>query len=104
MTMMNVNNDDINSQSKAASLLSPRSCILQIGCSAGKLCGIANTHLADYDSNAKPKNNTVLVLAIKNVLKDLWITSQALNLNISFAIRSKMALNKKKYPVELCKV
>jgi hypothetical protein len=88
----------------------PRSCILQVGVSAGRLCGVANTHMLDdpkQQQQEPPKaseNTVVLVLAMSELLQDLWRTSQSLKLNITVSIRNKLVLNKKKYPVGLCKV
>jgi hypothetical protein len=89
----------------------PRSCILQVGVSAGRLCGVANTHMLDNNPKqqqpppqSSDKATVVLVLAMSELLQDLLRTSQSLKLNIIVAIHNKLALNKKKYPVELCKV
>jgi hypothetical protein len=85
----------------------PRSCILQVGVSAGRLCGVANTHMLDNPKQQAPQSSdktVVLVLTMSELLQDLWQTSQSLHLNISVAIRNKLALNNKKYPAELCKV
>jgi hypothetical protein len=43
-------------------------------------------------------------LSMSELLKALMETASSLNLNLSLAIRSKVALNNRKYPVELCKV
>lgn len=75
----------------------PRSCILQVGVSAGRLCGVANSHLLD-------NYETSLVMAMADLFVDLYRTSQSLNLNLVVAIRNKLELNCRKYPVDLCKV
>ena len=89
----------------------PRSCILQVGVSAGRLCGVANTHMMPQDATTTDGaaetgsiSSTVQVLAMSDLLVDLWRTSVSLNLNLIVAIRGKLELNAKKYPVEHCKV
>jgi hypothetical protein len=106
--------NDVNNNHKSIDHFhdNPRSCILQVGVSAGRLCGVANTHMLDNNNpkqtqppqSSTDKSEVVLVLAMSELLQDLLRTSQSLKLNIIVAIRSKMALNKKKYPAELCKV
>eukprot|EP00980_Cylindrotheca_fusiformis_P016118 scaffold4790_cov98-Cylindrotheca_fusiformis.AAC.2 len=88
----------------------PRSCILQVGVCAGRLCGVANTHLSKTTTmtdktNASSNNNntTVLVLAMSELLQALWETAKSLNLDLILAIHNKLELNNRKYPVELCK-
>jgi hypothetical protein len=46
----------------------------------------------------------VLVLSMSELLQALMETASSLHLNLILAIRNKMALNNRKYPVELCKV
>lgn len=91
----------------------PRSCILQVGVSAGILCGVANSHhdslvsssSKSKDSEGKNDNDDkVLVAAMSNLLHDLWKASCSLDLNLVKCIRQKLELNRRKYPVELCKV
>jgi hypothetical protein len=90
------------SSSSSTSRSNPRSCILQVGACAGHLCGVANTHLAAAESNST--TTTVLVLSMSELLKALMETASSLHLDLSLAIRSKVALNNRKYPAELCKV
>jgi hypothetical protein len=45
-----------------------------------------------------------LVLAMTDMLLDLYRTSQSLDLNLVVAIYNKLELNRRKYPVDLCKV
>jgi hypothetical protein len=100
--MMMTTNDQ-SSKEKNAQTSKPRSCIFRVGECAGRLCGISNTHL----STTKPfteTNNTVLVLGMSELLQALMETATSLDLNLIFAIQNKLALNKRKYPVELCKV
>jgi hypothetical protein len=93
------NNDNSNKN------LNPRSCILQVGCSAGRLCGVANTHMNPHKTETMASmNGDVVVLAMSELLHDLWLTSQSLNMNLIVAVRNKLALNNIKYPVEHCKV
>eukprot|EP00980_Cylindrotheca_fusiformis_P014618 scaffold3963_cov65-Cylindrotheca_fusiformis.AAC.3 len=85
----------------------PRSCILQVGVCAGRLCCVANTHLSTTTmadkTNASNNNTTVLVLAMSELLQALWETAKSLNLDLILAIHNKLELNNRKYPVELCK-
>lgn len=85
----------------------PRSCILQVGVSAGRLCGVANSHLSMRSGEGfsfPTHTRTVLVSAMSDLLLDLFRTSQSLQLNLIHCIHNKLELNNKKYPVELCKV
>ena len=91
-----------NDNQKLPSNISSRSYILQVGVSAGRLCGVANSHLLDVSKAAN--DHMALILAMTDLLIDLWRTSQSLQLNLVVAIHKKLALNKKKYPVEHCKV
>ena len=81
-------------------ITNPRSCILQVGVSAGRLCGVANSHLLDENGS----QSRALVLAMTDLLRDLHRASQSLNLNIVRSIHTKLELNNRKYPVSLCKV
>jgi hypothetical protein len=82
----------------------PRSWILQVGGSAGRLCGVANSHLMPNTTGSSTINDTALVLAMTELLLDVFHASESLQLDLSLSIRQKMALNNRKYPVELCKV
>eukprot|EP00934_Nitzschia_sp_Nitz4_P000791 Nitzschia sp. Nitz4//scaffold285_size24199//6968//7915//NITZ4_008422-RA/size24199-snap-gene-0.17-mRNA-1//1//CDS//3329545707//791//frame0 len=79
----------------------PRSCVLQIGVSVGRLCGVANSHL--IQDATSPHQTNVLVSAIGDLFGDLFRTSQSLHLNLIQCIHNKLELNNRKYPVELCK-
>jgi len=88
----------------------PRSCILIVGESAGKLCGLANTHLPLVASGKDETKNDVpedkkdeLAVCMSKLLQALLDTATSLNLDLIRSIHNKMALNAKKYPVELCK-
>lgn len=103
---------------------SPRSWILQVGVSAGRLCGVANSHLYPSNNNndndnkamAHTKTTTTtkydydhshqhaLTLSMTELLMDLYYTSQSFHLNLIDCIHHKLELNHRKYPVELCKV
>jgi hypothetical protein len=48
--------------------------------------------------------NEDLIEAMADLLKDLYWTSTSLRLHLVNAIYSKLELNRRKYPVELCKV
>ncbi len=78
----------------------PRSCILQVGVSTGRLCGVANSHLL---ANNCHSHDTALVMAMTDLFVDLYRTSESLDLNLVLAIQNKLILNCRKYPVELCK-
>jgi hypothetical protein len=104
----------------------PRSCILQIGVHAGRLCELANTHPAMIYSLSSRKNQRGcdtptqkdagglvtsyvsstdhLAFTMADLFFSLWLTSRVLKLNMIVAIQNKLRLNEKKYPVELCKV
>lgn len=117
---MDVDSNDSCSQNNSNnhnSIYNPRSWILQVGVSAGRLCGVANSHLLDptthnttttttssNTSNSNSHNDTALVLCMTDLLLDLYQTSQSLNLHLIVSIRNKLELNNRKYPVELCKV
>lgn len=81
---------------------SPRDCILRVGASAGRLCSVANTPSVKEISSSG--NHTELVSAMTDVLHDVWKTSRAVEVDLLEAIRYKLELNIKKYPVEHCKV
>jgi hypothetical protein len=99
----------------------PRSCILQIGVHAGRLCELANTHpemvysvsprnrhACDTETNfavqSYSSSTDYLTWTMADMFFSLWLTSRVLKLNIILAIENKLKLNEKKYPVELCKV
>jgi len=91
---------------------STRSCILQVGVCAGKLCAVANTltatkneTTADDLSVAEFETEDVhaMVLAMTELMMSLWETSVSLDINLVVAVREKLELNKRKYPVHLCK-
>jgi dCTP diphosphatase len=118
MMMMNENSNDSYDNNKNATtttttlLGNPRSCILQVGVYAGRLCEIANTHpgmITYYDdrNNITNKNNEQHDRRLVSTLADLWNslyeTCQALQLNMIVSIYNKLELNAKKYPVEHCK-
>lgn len=97
-----------------AAPLDPRSCILGVGASAGKLCWVANQMVPERDdesgelSSSSPSQlmsqDELLTEALAELFASLWLTAKALRLDWVKSIRSKMALNAKKYPVEHCKV
>ena len=98
-----------------AAPLDPRSCILGVGASAGKLCWVANQMVPERDdesgelssSSSTPQSlsqEELLTEALAELFASLWLTAKALRLDWVKSIRSKMALNAKKYPVEHCKV
>jgi hypothetical protein len=101
-------NSSTSSSGSSSSSSNPRSCILQVGACAGRLCGVANTHLAAAEANSDQypaaTTTTVLVLSMSELLQALMETASSLHLNLILAIRNKVALNNRKYPVELCKV
>jgi len=92
-TEVNSNNMD------GASPMDPRSCILNVGASAGKLCYVANQLLPERES----ETDALLTQTLAELFVSLWLTAKALRLDWVKSIRSKMALNAKKYPVEHCK-
>lgn len=77
----------------------PRSCILQVGAKAGHLCGAILIHDDDGSSSRAD-----LMTSMADLLKELYLTSFSLNLHLVTSIQSKLDLNRRKYPVELCKV
>jgi dCTP diphosphatase len=97
----------------------PRSCILQVGMHAGRLCELANSHPAMVEAEsgtaklAAPtcsdssmgtfSSKDHLVTTMADLLVSLWLTSCVLKLNMIVAIHNKLKLNEKKYPVEHCK-
>ena len=90
---------------------SSRSCILQVGVCAGKLCAVANTLTAtknetsvDGLSVADLETEDAMVLAMTELMMSLWETSVSLDINLVVAVREKLELNKRKYHVHLCKV
>lgn len=84
----------------------PRSCILEVGACAGKLCCVANQLSPEAYKNLEleSKTKSILTQALAELFASLWLTAKALRLDWVKSIRSKMALNAKKYPVEHCKV
>jgi len=110
------NNDgSLNSNSNTSRVMdddsNPRSCILQVGVSTGQLCGVANTKhinmmIKDENSisvNRKHPAVIVLVTAMADLLRDVLRATESLQLNLVLSVREKLELNKRKYPVELCK-
>lgn len=96
----------IEPMGEAAVPTDPRSCILEVGACAGKLCCVANQlgpeSLETLELNSETK--ALLTKALAELFASLWLTAKALRLDWVKSIRSKMALNAKKYPVEHCKV
>ena len=70
----------------------PRSCILRVGERAGRLCGIANTHLVSKSFS----NNVTLVLCMAELLHALMETASCLELNLILSIQ-KVRFADKKY-------
>ena len=110
--MMNDNNtsdttNNDNNNDKQQHLLSTRSLILNVGILTGRLCGVANTHMPPDNSkvgSSSPTNECVVVSAISDLFQGLMQTAHSLDISLPLAISKKLALNNKKYPVELCKV
>jgi hypothetical protein len=96
----------------AAAPMDPRSCILGVCASAGKLCWVANQMVPERDDeiidgkgeSSSSSSEELLTEALAELFASLWLTAKALRLDWVKSIRSKMALNAKKYPVEHCKV
>ncbi len=84
--------------------MDPRSCILKVGASAGQLCNVANQLAPEPFETTECETDALLTLALAELFASLWLTAKALRLDWVKSIRSKMALNAKKYPVEHCKV
>ena len=88
--------------------MNPRSCILTVGECTGTLMGMANTHLPSLNDDDSAKKNLAkqqeLAHCMSQLLMALLDTAFSLNLDLIGSIDKKMALNAKKYPVELCKV
>ena len=89
----------------------PRSCILEVGAAAGKLCSVANRIMVperiindDDDGKNTSLSSEPLTEALVELFASLWLTAKALRLDWVKSIRSKMMLNAKKYPAEHCKV
>lgn len=87
-----------------AAPMDPRSCILEVGASAGKLCCVANQLVKEANESLERETDPLLTQALVEIFASLWLTTKALRLDWVKSIRSKMALNAKKYPVEHCKV
>ena len=86
---------------------SPRSCILRVGAKSGRLCAWMAEHEEDtvaIASTAQEPEVSFFVMAMVDLLKELYWTSISLNLHWVQAVHSKLELNRRKYPVELCKV
>ncbi|CAJ1937940.1 unnamed protein product [Cylindrotheca closterium] len=89
---------------KERSMPHPRSCILTVGATAGKLCMLANTHMpSDPTMTPVMDKQEELAACMSELLQALLETAKSLNLDLIRSIHNKMALNAKKYPVELCK-
>ena len=105
-----INKDNNDNKDKQAHLLSTRSLILNVGILTGRLCGVANTHLPPDnskqvgDGSSSPTNECVVVSAISDLFQGLMQTARSVDISLPLAISKKLALNNKKYPVELCKV
>mmetsp|Transcript_24854 Transcript_24854/g.52738 ORF Transcript_24854/g.52738 Transcript_24854/m.52738 type:complete len:276 (+) Transcript_24854:654-1481(+) len=103
-------------------LSDPRSCILQVGADAGRLCVVGNQMLLEQmelqkqqqlqtespaseeqDAELSEELSGLFVQALSELFASLCLTSHSLRLNWVRSIRAKMALNAKKYPVEHCK-
>ena len=107
-------NEEAENTEMAAVPMDPRSCILRVGASAGKLCVVANQLGPELERNdvdddilehEQPQHpDEALTEALAELFASLWLTAKALRLDWVKSIRSKMALNAKKYPVEHCKV
>ena len=103
-------NEEINKEKDMEAVpMDPRSCILGVGTSAGKLCAVANQMVPELqrtvDSERESESpSTLLTEALAELFASLWLTAKSLRLDWVKSIRSKMALNAKKYPVEHCKV
>lgn len=79
----------------------PRSCIMQVGADAGRLCTIGNQLLVL--PSTEDASDDSLTETLSDLFASLCNTAESLNLNWIRSIRSKMELNAKKYPVEHCK-
>jgi len=97
-------------EQRGKNVLNPRSCILNVGECAGRLCGLANTHLPLVTSGKDttkndilPEHQSELALCMSQLLQALLNTASCVQLDLIRSIHNKMALNAKKYPVELCK-
>jgi hypothetical protein len=90
-------------------LRSTRSLILNVGILTGRLCSVANTHMPQDNnklglSPTSPTNECVVVSVISDLFQGLMQTAHSVDISLPQAISKKLALNNKKYPVELCKV
>jgi hypothetical protein len=104
--MMMDDNDNSNDNDKQ---LSTRSLILNVGILTGRLCSVANTHMPQDNnklglSPTSPTNECVVVSVISDLFQGLMQTAHSVDISLPQAISKKLALNNKKYPVELCKV
>lgn len=112
-TPCNATKDECSNNSDKSNpiLNNPRSCVLHIGGCAGKLCGLANTHLPfapsgmdDNKNSIVPTHQAELASCIGELLQALLDAATCFQLDLIRSIHNKMSLNAKKYPVELCKV
>jgi hypothetical protein len=82
-----------------------RNHILQLSARVGQLASVV---LRDMPLDKDSTSHHQVSLEIRAVLMDLWndlqATAQSLELDLQVVIVKKMELNRRKYPVELCKV
>ena len=89
---------------------SPRSCILRVGAKAGRLCALMSEQentiasTTNTEASMSEEDSSLLIMVMVDLLKELYATSISLNLHWVRAVHSKLELNRRKYPVELCKV
>jgi hypothetical protein len=107
--MMDDNSNDNDNDTDKHHLLSTRSLILNVGILTGRLCSVANTHMPQDNnklglSPTSPTNECVVVSVISDLFQGLMQTAHSVDISLPQAISKKLALNNKKYPVELCKV
>ena len=86
-----------------------RSLILELTVLVGNLSQIVLTSLPldqppSAPSDAPYRANAPLRQSAAIVLRQLWRIATAANLDLETCIHKKMALNRQKYPVNLCKV
>ena len=86
----------------ATNVDNPRTCILRVGAEVGRICAIGNKMIIAQECNMSIESE--LVSAMEDLFAGLFLTSKSLRLNWVRSIRTKMLLNERKYPVELCKV
>ena len=63
---------------------------------------IAST--TNTEASMSEEDSSLLIMVMVDLLKELYATSISLNLHWVRAVHSKLELNRRKYPVELCKV